>query len=41
MHYKARANVYMVLGIGGVGSCFGAHYCSYFGGGGFHKSLNM
>ena len=29
MHYKTRANVYMVLGVGGVGgSCFGVRYCS-------------
>jgi hypothetical protein len=28
MHYKTRANVYMVLGRGVVGSCFDVHYCS-------------
>jgi len=33
MHYKTRANVYMVLGRGVVGSCFGVRYCSYLGGG--------
>ena len=24
-----------------VGSCFGVHYCSYFGGGGFHVLVNL
>jgi hypothetical protein len=32
MHYKTRANVYMVLGRGVVGSCFDVHYCSYLEG---------
>jgi hypothetical protein len=35
MHYKTRANVYMVLGRGVVGSCFGVHFFVriFFGGG--------
>ena len=33
MHYKTRANVYMVLGRGVVGVC----YCSYLGGGGVSR----
>ena len=41
MHYKTRANVYMVLGKGVVGSCFGVRYCSYLGGGGFHVILKL
>jgi hypothetical protein len=32
LHYKTRANVYMVLGRGVVGSCFGVQYCLYLGG---------
>ena len=41
MHYKTRANVYMVLGRGVVGSCFSVRYCSYLGGGGFHVLVNL
>ena len=42
MHYKTRANVYMVLGEGGVvGNCFGIRYCSYLGVGGFHVLVNL
>ena len=41
MHYKTRVNVYMVLGRGVVGSCFGVHCCSYLGGGGFHALVNL
>jgi hypothetical protein len=41
MHYKTRANVYMVLGRGVVGSCFGVHYRSYLGGGRFHTLVNL
>jgi hypothetical protein len=41
LHYKTRANIYMVLGRGGaVGSCFGVRYYSYLGGGGFHALVN-
>ena len=32
MHYNTRANVYMLLGWGLVGSCFGVHFCPYLGG---------
>jgi hypothetical protein len=39
MYYKTRANVYMVLGRGVVGSYFGVHYCSYLGG--FHALVNL
>jgi len=35
MHYKTRVNVYMVLGRGVVGSCFGVQFCPYLGGGAF------
>ena len=42
LHYKTRANVYMVLGEGGVvGNCFGIRYCSYLGVGGFHVLVNL
>jgi len=41
VHYKTRANVYMVLGRGVVGSCFGVRCCSYLGGGGFHVLVNL
>ena len=41
LHYKTRVNVYMVLGTGVVGSCFGVRYCSYLGGGGFHALVNL
>jgi len=37
LHYKTRANVYMVLGRGVVGSRFGVRYCSYLGGGGVSR----
>jgi hypothetical protein len=40
LHYKTRANVYVVLGRGVVGSCIGVYYCSYLGGGGFTPGLN-
>jgi len=30
MHYRIRANVYMVLGRGVVGSCSGVHFLSVF-----------
>ena len=39
LHYKTRVNVYMVLGRGVVGSCFGVNYCSYLGG--FHVLVNL
>ena len=41
LRYKTRVNVYMVLGRGVVGSCFGVRYCSYLGGGGFHALVNL
>jgi hypothetical protein len=39
MNYKTRANVYIVLGRGVVGGCFGVRYCSYLGG--FHALVNL
>jgi len=32
MHYKTRANIYMLLERGVVGSCFGVYVCPYLGG---------
>ena len=36
MHYRIRADVYMVLGRGVVGSCFGVHFFVRIWGGGSH-----